>query len=1192
MIRSLLPLFTLALLGAGACSSPEKSSAEPPAPAEDPRVKVTVQAEDAAYSSDRMKVMEHAAFASGKGIILADGAASHMDKPDRNAPDATFTFNVAAPGRYWVVSRAATVGDLRKAMAKAASKYDSPRIRLAVDNGIIRERVLISPWENQDGTTRRLLRTELGVGTHMIRVWLPKECALDTLELEPYDPPAVPEGARNYQPKIVPPAAHPRIWATPETLPQIRANLTAPTHAPVWAEVQKEAAKPFRYTAAVDAEAEYDGRVQVAAEAKAFVYLMTGDKTRGREAVELMTAYLGAIEFGNMLDITRELGSAIYTGALVYDWCYDLLTDKEEKILRTNLLRLAEDMEIGWPPFLEPIVYGHGNELQVNRDLLAMSIALYGKDTVPYRYCSWLILEQLVPMRAFEYVSNRHNQGVGYGNFRFGAEMRGAWMMRRMCGHEVFDPNIKTLGWYWLYYLRPDGAILPEGDGSLDSGPWSSGDTLFLIYSYAADPVFKAEFLREKAVASDNTIFLTLDDPALAAADPSTLEKLPLTHYFRPPIPGMIARTGWQFGEYSNDALVSMQGGDTHFGNHQHMDAGNFQIFYRGMIVCDLGMYGFYGTPYDMGFNKRSIAHSVMLLYDPNDRWFATNDGGMRLNQTCPKNVEETKKPSSRLGKVIADFVGPDPQRPVFSYLKNDLAPAYYGKAKDYFRTYCFVNLGLKDHPGVLLVVDRVTPAKPDIREYWSVNTLGKPEPTERGIVVRSLRDVMPGKVTLSMFLPREWNRETVGGDDGSVSTVFGKKLTPPSRSSPQARGYRTTFSPTESEGTDIYAAALVIGDDSAPELPVNFIRADDRVIFQLPGRTVVLSTTALADNDSPAGEDGRTPIPSAVSMAARGAFQLHLPEPSLVFVDGVAPGPWRAAAEDGGASRVFQAADNGTLLMELDAGDYRVVLTPGTPVEPMPKTTAPERPRPEPGVYVGSRKIAAPTSFAQGELVMVPAKELLAEFGADVKVTPQELTAGSATGNWKFRPDDRHFMIDGRTLTAPAAPVIKDGNWYLPDCLAAAVGGRAFSRDPVSANALFSAGPVENGGLLWLESNCGMTVADWLLITRNDLSKGANYWAACGKGSTFTASFIRPQFIDAVGITWLSGNTRTAFFKLEIFDGETWKTVHDGDSRKTAEMEYYEFPKQPVLGVRFTGNGNTTNAWNSIIQFRLRDAK
>ena len=78
----------------------------------------------------------------------------------------------------------------------------------------------------------------------------------------------------------------------------------------------------------------------------------------------------------------------------------------------------------------------------------------------------------------------------------------------------------------------------------------------------------------------------------------------------------------------------------------------------------------------------------------------------------------------------------------------------------------------------------------------------------------------------------------------------------------------------------------------------------------------------------------------------------------------------------------------------------------------------------------------------------------------------------------------------------------------------------------------------------------------------------------------------------DAVGITWHMGSTRNAFFKLEVFDGSAWKTVYDGESRKTNEMEFYEFPKQAVLGLRFTGNGNTTNAWNSIIQLRLRAAE
>jgi len=44
-----------------------------------------------------------------------------------------------------------------------------------------------------------------------------------------------------------------------------------------------------------------------------------------------------------------------------------------------------------------------------------MSIAVYDEDPVPYRYTSYLVLEQLVPMRKFEYQSPRHNQGVDYG---------------------------------------------------------------------------------------------------------------------------------------------------------------------------------------------------------------------------------------------------------------------------------------------------------------------------------------------------------------------------------------------------------------------------------------------------------------------------------------------------------------------------------------------------------------------------------------------------------------------------------------------------------------------------------------------------------------------------------------------------------------------------------------------------------
>ena len=63
-----------------------------------------------------------------------------------------------------------------------------------------------------------------------------------------------------------------------------------------------------------------------------------------------MLAYLPRVEFGNILDITREVGAAIYAGACVYDWCYGLLAADERETLRRHLMRLADDMECGGRP--------------------------------------------------------------------------------------------------------------------------------------------------------------------------------------------------------------------------------------------------------------------------------------------------------------------------------------------------------------------------------------------------------------------------------------------------------------------------------------------------------------------------------------------------------------------------------------------------------------------------------------------------------------------------------------------------------------------------------------------------------------------------------------------------------------------------------------------------------------------------
>src|SRR5690606_22642740 len=357
-------------------------------------------------------------------------------------PDLVFEVEVPVAGRYTMRTYAVTDEEGAALMKKATTKFESMFMRIQIDDQRPTKRVVYVPWDRPLQHTGKF---ELAGGKQKLKIWLPRGVRLGYAELATYTPPAVPEAARGYRPSATPPAGHPRLWVNAASLPAVRARLESDENKAAWDKVKKEAQKPFPFTVNPEEELSYNPDLERAAESKAFYYLMTGDKKTGREAVKLMTAYLPQVEFGNILDITREIGRAIYAGSEVYDWCYDLLSADERQLLYRHLMRLADDMEIGWPPFLQSVVNGHGNEAQVCRDLLSMSIAIYDEDPVPYQYCSYAILEALVPLRQFEYQSPRHNQGVNYGSFRFQWDMHAAWLFYRMTGQPVFDDNIKDV---------------------------------------------------------------------------------------------------------------------------------------------------------------------------------------------------------------------------------------------------------------------------------------------------------------------------------------------------------------------------------------------------------------------------------------------------------------------------------------------------------------------------------------------------------------------------------------------------------------------------------------------------------------------------------------------------------------------------------------------------------------------------
>ncbi len=839
-----------------------------------------LEAEAAQLNRDRVEVVDQDTFPSKRGVALKRDLTTNVDLPD-NKPDMVFKVRTRQAGRYWIRTHAAIDAQGAEAMRKAASKTASLRLMVSVGGSRPTKRVVFVPWSSPGSCTQSLGKFDFNGQEQEVRVWLPEGVSLDYMQVIPYSPPKVPAAAVDYQPSVVPPKSRPRIWVNAESLPGVRAKLDKGENAPLWARIRKQAAKVFEITVKPDTEISYNSALEQAVVTKAFVHLMTGEKACGLEAVELVRKYLSAVVFDNLLDITREIGRAIYSGALVYDWCYDVMTPEDRNEIRKNLMRLADDMEIGWPPFIQGIVNGHGNEAQVNRDLLCMAIAIYDEDPTPYRYCSYRILEELVPMRRFEYQSPRHNQGVSYGPYRFAWDLHAAWLFRRMTGKPVFDDNIASVYKFWLYMRLPNGQMLRDGDGFSDGRYANLGPAPLLNYAYNNDPIIKGDFERQGGLSGDSMLFLLLNDPDLKAE--KSLASLPLTIDFGPVLGSMIARTGWNIGTNIADVVVEMKGGGYHFGNHQHSDAGSFQIYYRGLQAGDLGQYRFYGTPYDSNFNKRSVSHSMMLAVDPDEKFnIPSNDGGTRNVRSCPPTPEQARKdPMFANGKVVSASFGPAKQRPFFSYFSVDLKSAYSGKIRDYVRTFCFLNLDNDQTPAALIVLDNMTTAKPEFRKYWQINTLNPPEKTADGVVLRNSALGLSGKVSVRMLRPRASERQMEILSGKEANSVSGQTFTPPDATKPEGNGHRVMFSPKTAQANDVLLTVMQMADDAARELPVTVTETPVLFALTLADRVVVLSKTGKLFEQS---------------------FQVSAPSgrSCQLLLSGLAAGTWSIRSQDG----------------------------------------------------------------------------------------------------------------------------------------------------------------------------------------------------------------------------------------------------------------------------------------------------
>lgn len=671
----------------------------------------------------------------------------------------------------------------------------------------------------------------------------------------------------------IPPSVHPRLYLRSSDIPELRERLKNPEIQKTIAKIKKlavdrtpeeEAKAPdrsgFRYYAE---NRGVTSRVQL----EAMDYLLNKKKSVARKAIVAMLDTLRNTNYDKKGDLSRASGQMLMCGAMVYDWCYDQMKDSEKKAYIAEFVRISKTMECGYPPKNTEPIAGHSSEWMVMRDMLSAAIAIYDEFPEMYNNVMTMLCRDYIPVRNYVYAGHNYHQGTSYANVRFSNDLFSLWILDRMGAGAVYDPAQQFVMYDFLYRRRPDGMVLPAGDVNPGIGG-SYGLPAMLAYSYYKDPYLAYEYKRNTKIDNHCLIFDVLwRDYTI---EPKSPETLPLTKYSGTPYGWMIARTGWD----KNSVIAEMKINEHFVGNHQHMDGGAFQIYYKGPLAIDAGAYhgtsGGYNSAHNKNFFKRTVAHNSLLVFDPNEKFaswnyggtdnteFADNDGGQRMPgdrwETC-RSFADLLSDEYTTGQVLAHGIGGDYMAPEYSYLSGDITKAYSDKVKEVKRSFVFLNLKSEKVPAAMVVFDKVVSKNPEFKKHWLLHSIEEPKVSENGIIIKRTKDGDSGMLSNTVLLPAKENLDMqVIGGKGKEFWVNGTNYAnAPQAGRPDPRNergeWRVEVSPSAPANEDYFLNVIQVADNNCNELHkasllkgenlVGAVIADRIVTFSKDGETI-----------------------------------------------------------------------------------------------------------------------------------------------------------------------------------------------------------------------------------------------------------------------------------------------------------------------------------------------------------------
>ena len=1042
------------------------------------------------------------------------------------------------------------------------------------------------------------------------------------------------------------PTQHPRVYFTQEDIDKtIKPNLLKEQNASAyasWLTFVEDTVQTGELK-----NGAYNDEVMKVLEAKAFYYAVYKNDTdsekaadalaKGRSAVEIMSRVIYSMEPGSWN--YNQAGQTIYVIGVVYDWCYDLLDDATRKLFHDGAMAAAPMLDTNYPPTASG-VHAHGAESNVMRDLLVAGIAMYDEEEYQHIWYNTAgkFFSDYVEVRKFLYSAHMHTESEHYANYRFQWDMLCTQIFDVLGQPEIFGEEQELVMMNYLYTRRPDGLLLVDGDSSQNSKDkgsyYSQARSVFLAANYYGNEYLKYEAMRCLDNMSYDTAWtvnqglgpveiLIFNDPDLEG---KPYDDLPLTWEQPSPKGGMVARTDWSDGYDSPAVVAEMKIDEYYTGSHQHLDAGSFQIYYKGILATDDGYYQAYrsdndnennggtqwGTIHWHAYARRSIAHNTMLIYDPDEEVscvgspsdLALNDGGQRQpNDNTGKGpyTYESLLNDYKVGEVLGQEYGLDEYAPNYTYLKGDIADAYSDKVENYERSFMFLNLKDKDHPAVLMVFDRVVSADASFKKSWLCHGLYEPSIVNdanqtRTIFVNSENcvgtDSYNGKLTIDTLLPAQVSVNKVQGHIGADGIdYYGNVLE--DNDVNEGEGWRIEVSPAEENKQDYFLNVLQVGDaDGAEPLDVTLIETDTNAGAVIADRVVLFGKYRdRTEND--------------VTFSFEGNVASY-----EITVADLKEGTWSVEKDGTHLCNAVATEDGGVVVFNGGAGQYTLKRVGDNATR---EEFASAKPSVDEGISIrvhGRFIYNEVAPITRDNCVLASLETVCTKIGAEYE---WDETAGTATASIYGRKvifinNSAIAYVDGEEVQLETAAIMSDGTLMVPVIFAAENLECKVDYDPFAK--VVNITPLVMEGWENAADVVGVTGLSTVNVPENLIDRNlSTIWAYNSADvedgrAALTFELKKEYALENIEIYFNPSKTeasknRTASFQvlysLTGEDDDYVPIIEDGKSDPAMfnQWEVFTF-EEPVKAkyVRYVALGSDQSTWNAVKEIRFTVAK